>query len=145
MQCAGLKTSNYSLDLNARLPEIEQQAQVQSGCLQVIDALGHVRFVERANRFQFNHDGILDQQVSHILARDDTVVMNRNPLLLQNRQPGLAQFMGQGIFINLLRKTSTEPIHNPKRATDNHSRKPIHTGTIGVNLRTSAAKILYLR
>jgi hypothetical protein len=52
MQCAGLKTADYSLDLDMRPAEIEQQAQVQTGCRQVIGALGHVRFVERANRFQ---------------------------------------------------------------------------------------------
>jgi hypothetical protein len=61
MQCAGLKTADYSLDLDAGLAEIEQQAQMQPGCRQIIDALGHVRFVQRANRFQFNHDGIVDQ------------------------------------------------------------------------------------
>ena len=145
MQCAGLKTADYSLDLDARLPEIEQQAQVQPGCRQVIDALGHVRFVERANRFQFNHDGIVDQQVGYVLAGDDTVIMDGNRLLLQDHQASLAQFMRQGIFINLLRKTGTEPIHDPKRAADNHPRKPIHRNTIGVHLRTSAAKIPYLR
>jgi hypothetical protein len=37
MECAGLKTADYSLDLDARLAEIEQQAQVQPGCRQVID------------------------------------------------------------------------------------------------------------
>jgi hypothetical protein len=61
MQCAGLKTADYSLDLDAGLAEIEQQAQMQPGCRQIIDALGHVRFLQRANRFQFNHDGIVDQ------------------------------------------------------------------------------------
>jgi hypothetical protein len=145
MHCTGLKTADYSLDLDARLAEIEQQAQMQPGCRQVIDALGHVRFVQRANRFQFNHDGILDQQVGHVLARDDTVVMNRNPLLLQDCQPSLAQFMGQRVFVNLLRETGTKLIHHPECAADNDPRKPIHPRNIGVNLRTSAAKTPYLR
>ena len=68
---------------------------MQPRCRKIIDALGHVRFVERANRFQFNQDGILDQQVGHILAGDNTVIMNRNRLLLQDRQASLAQFMSQ--------------------------------------------------
>jgi hypothetical protein len=118
---------------------------VQPGCHQIVDALGDVGFIERMHRFQLNQNGILDQRVGHVLAGDDTVVMNRNSLLLQDGQPGLAHFMRQGIFINLLRKTGTKPIHNPKSAADNDPRKPIHIRNIGVNLRTSAAKIPYLR
>ena len=104
-----------------------------------------MRLVERANRLQFNQDAIANQQVGQILANNDTVVMNSNRLLLQDRQPSLPQFMGQGIFINLLRKTSTQPIHNPECAADNDPRNPIHPRNIGVHLRTSAAKIPYLR
>ena len=95
MQCGGLKIADYSLDFDAGLAKIEQQTQVQAGCLQIIDALGHVRFVERANRFQFNHDGIVSQQVGYVLAGDDTVVMDSNRLLLQDRQASFAQFMGR--------------------------------------------------
>jgi hypothetical protein len=71
--------------------------------------------------------------------------MNSNRLLLQDRQASLAQFMAQGIFINLLRETGTQPIHDPKCAADDDPRKPIHPRNIGVHLRPSAAKIPYLR
>ena len=49
--------------------------------------------------------------------------------------------MGQGILINLLPETGTERIHHLECAADDDPRKPIHPDTIGVYLRTSAAKI----
>ena len=100
-----------------------------------------MRIVQRTNNLQFDQDATANQQVGHILANNDTVVMDHNRLLLQDRQPGLTHFMGQGIFINLLRETGTKPIHNPKSAADNDPRKPIHPRNIGVHLRPSAAKI----
>jgi hypothetical protein len=145
MPCAHSKTADYPLDLNPRLTEIEQQAQVQRCCRQIVDALRHVRLIECANRFQFNQDSIVHQQVGYILAGHDTVVINSNRLLLQDRQPSLTQFMAQGIFINLLDKTGTQPIHDPQCAADDDPRKPIHPRNIGVNLRASAAKTSYLR
>jgi hypothetical protein len=45
--------------------------------------------------------------------------------------------MGQGIFINLLRETGTEPIHDTECAADDDPRETIHPGNIGVDLRTS--------
>jgi hypothetical protein len=105
----------------------------------------HIRLVERANRLQFNQDAIANQQVGHIIANDDTVIMNSDRLLLQDRQTSLAQFMGQAIFTNRLRGTGTQPVPNPECAADNDPRNPIHPRNIGVHLRPSAAKIPYLR
>ncbi len=44
------------------------------GCRQVIDALRHMRFVECANRLEFNQGAIADHRDGHMLANDDTVV-----------------------------------------------------------------------
>jgi hypothetical protein len=144
MQCAGLKTADYSLDLDARLAEIEQQAQVQPGCRQVIDALGMCAL--SSARTAFSSTTMVSSTSKSVNYRRLRYRRNGQQSLAAARPPAsLAQFMGQGIFINLLRETGTEPIHDPKRAADNHPRKATHPGNIGVHLLTSAAKIPYLR
>ena len=43
-----------ALDLDSRLAEIEQQAQLQSGRFQVVEALRHMHVIESFDRLQFD-------------------------------------------------------------------------------------------
>ena len=72
----------------------ERQAHIQPGRRQVIDAWCHIRLVECANRLRFTQDAIAKQQVGRIRVNDDFVVTNSDRSRMQDRQTGLAEFMG---------------------------------------------------
>jgi len=74
----------HALDLQARLAEIEQQAEMQAGCFEVIDTLGAVRLVQCFHGLQLDQKRIVDQQVNEVLADHRTLVGDRDAALLRH-------------------------------------------------------------
>ena len=79
-ECTPMPRSNSKIaddwpHLNPSRTEIGQEAQAQLVRRQVIDALRNRRIVQRTNRRQFNQDATANQQVGHLLANNDSVVM----------------------------------------------------------------------
>ena len=62
MNRADSKFVGNALDLQARLREVQQQAQMQAGRFQVVYALRGARGVQRLAGFQFDDDRSLDDQ-----------------------------------------------------------------------------------
>ena len=81
--------------------------------------------IQRRNRLQFHQHRVLDQQVGCVGADDNPVIMNRDGVLPHNRQTGFAQFVRQGVFINLLKKTNPERTQNDEGAPDDFLRNLI--------------------
>jgi hypothetical protein len=108
----------HSLDFDARLAEIEQQAQAEVTRLEVIDALGSVYAIQRLHNLQFDDNGVLNQHISRIFADNDIVVPDRDPMLLCHAETCLTQLMSKRILVNLLEKAGPERIHNIERASD---------------------------
>jgi hypothetical protein len=76
-------------DLKARLTEVEQQAQVQSGRPRVIQALRQVDIIERLDSLVFHKNLPLDQQMNRVFTHHDTVVGNNNPRCCATTRPAL--------------------------------------------------------
>ena len=83
-----------AFDLQARLAEVKQQAQLQTGRLQIIGALhstpgssvrGHVRVVKCSDGLQLDQKHVVDQQVHEILAYQDDFVVHLGAVLLHSR------------------------------------------------------------
>jgi len=129
------KAVGKTLNFESGPAEVEQQAEAQSGCLQVVDALGGVSAVQRLDGFQFDDDGLLDQQFGRVLPDDNAVVANCNPVLLLDGQAGLAQLVGQCVLVILLEKPGPERIYDLECATDNLLRQSVGSGFICVHLR----------
>ena len=140
---AASKTVGKTLDLEAGLAEVEQQTEPQAGHREVVDALGGVSAVQRLNRFQFDDDSLLDQQIDRVLPDDNAVVVNLNPVLLRDSKTGLAELVGQCVLVNLLEKSGSERINDLECATDNLLRQSIGPDFICVHLRASAVEIPY--
>jgi hypothetical protein len=96
-----LRIIDHPLDLKARIAEIEEQAEPEPGSFEVVDALRAVNRIQRGDRFQFNQNGVLHQQVGRIRTNDDTIMVNCDIVLLLDRQAGFPQFKSQGVFIDL--------------------------------------------
>jgi hypothetical protein len=76
----------HAFDLQARLAEIEQQAELQAGSLEIMGAL-HVT----------NHSHVLDQQVGEVLADDYVIAVHLDATLLHNCAACVTQFTCQPI------------------------------------------------
>ena len=94
---------NQALDLQSWIPEIGQQTQPEARRLQMVHTLSPVDCIQRVDRFQPDQDSILDQQIRPVCAGHHTVIMDRDVVLLRNRQSILAQFISEGILIHFSR------------------------------------------
>jgi len=84
---AASKSVGNALDIKAGLAEVEQQAEVQPGRRQIVEALRGVRVVQDLDRFQFDDDGSLDRQVDIMLPDGNVIICDSVPLLLRDGQP----------------------------------------------------------
>jgi hypothetical protein len=133
------------MDFEARPAEVQQQTQMKASRFQVVYALRGVRRVECLAGFQLDDDCFLNHQIGDIVSDDNAVVVNRDTLLLRDRKPRFAQFMGQGVLVNLLQKPSAKRIQHVKCATNDTLRQRIGPDLICVHQRASAAKSLSVR
>ena len=91
----GSQVQNNALKLQARSPEIEQQAQVSSGRAEVVDALCTMGSVERPHGFQSDQNRVCDQEFDKIFPHQDAFVCDRDCTLLLDGNAGYTQPRGQ--------------------------------------------------
>ena len=70
--------------------------------------------IERLDRFQFDNERPLDQQVDIKRPDDHPIIYNSDPMLLHDVQPTFAQLVHQRVLINLFQKPNAKRIQNPK-------------------------------
>jgi hypothetical protein len=68
--------------------------------------------------FQFDDNGVLDEEVGDVFAADDVLVANGHALLLRDVEAEQAQFSGEGVFADFLQKSGSERIGDFGRGTD---------------------------
>ena len=93
------------LNLDARRTEVGHQTELLSDCPQVVDALRAMRTIERPDGFQFDENGVLDEQVGKVFSEHGSLISDGHSALLFAGKPRFAQFQRQRIFINLFRKS----------------------------------------
>ena len=107
---AASQAVDHTLDLQAWLAEVQQQAERQGGCLEIFDALGatpgssargHVRIVQGLDGVQLDRQCLLDHQVDDVLADQYVVIHDRGTPLLRKGEARLAQLMCQRILVDL--------------------------------------------
>src|SRR5271166_2574821 len=131
------KPIDQTLDLRARVTEIEQQAKPKPGCLQIVKALCGVDRIQRFDRLQFDQDRVLDQQIGCIGANDHAVVMDGHGMLMENRQASLSKLVRQCVLVHLFQEPGAERVRNGESASDNQPRKVIQVSFICVHPRSS--------
>ena len=114
----GSQVQDNALKLQARCPEIEQQAQVPSVRPEVIDALRAMRAVERSHGFQFDEDGVFDQEIYEIFTHQGAFVGDRDSALLFDGEAGHAQLHCQRVFVDLFQEPAAECIRHREGAAD---------------------------
>ena len=77
-----------------------------------------MRAVERSDGFQFDKDGIFDQEIDEIFADQVAFVGDCDAVLLFGGEAGQAQLYCQGVFIDLLQEAGAESIGHREGATD---------------------------
>lgn len=102
------KVQNDAADFETCGAEVHQQAEMQPGRTQVIQALQAMRAAEQLHGFKFDQDRVLHQQIGEVIAHRESVIENGNSMLLLGNQAGFAQFVRQRIFINFLQESAAK-------------------------------------
>jgi hypothetical protein len=127
-----------AFNLQTRFAEIQEQAELETGCLEVVQALRMVRFLKRPGDLQFDYEPIFNQHVGEILANDDAVVTDPDRVLLGNTQTSLPNFVRQRVLIDLLKESGTQRVEHGKRTANDGPRQSINFILICVHSRGSA-------
>jgi len=99
-----IKIVNNSFYLYLRCSEINEQTQLEPGCLEIMDTLRSVNIFYIFNGFQFHNNTFFYKQICNILPYRDLIIIDWYGLLLLYFKTLLSKFMGKGILINFLKK-----------------------------------------
>jgi hypothetical protein len=78
---------NDTFDLQACWAEIRQQAKMQAGCLQVVQALRATDIVQCFARPEFVKRRVLYRQVGRVLANDDAIIPDKTSYWYATARP----------------------------------------------------------
>jgi hypothetical protein len=117
----GSQAVHHALDLQTRVAEVDQSAELQACCLEIVDALQAMRLVQCVDGFEFGQNCIFGQQVYEIIGDHRPVVCGSSNTLLGNGESCLTQFMRRRIFIDLFQKPGPECIEHIEGAADDNS------------------------
>ena len=78
-----------------------------------------MNIVQRFNRFQLNEYTVFDQEIGHIFPDDDSIILNREPMLLGDQEAGFVQFMSESVFVDFLKKAATQAVAHFVGTSDN--------------------------
>jgi hypothetical protein len=106
----GSQAPHQAFDFQAWIAEVQQQAEIQAGGLEIIDALKAMGLVQRFDGLQCNQNRVVHPQVYEILADHRILVSDGGTVLLRDREPRLAQFKHHGILIDLFEEPGPERV-----------------------------------
>lgn len=102
-----------------RHTEIYQETYFKPGCGKIIEALGHVDFIEEFHRLQFEKNCMFNENIGNILTYHNTVIVYFDFMLLVNVQSAFPHFMSQCIFIYFFKESTPETIAYSKCTSNN--------------------------
>ncbi|CAD78023.1 hypothetical protein RB13247 [Rhodopirellula baltica SH 1] len=101
--------------------KIDEQPNIQIHQTQIRQSLRFVDGMDLSLRFQFNDHQLFHQEISTKSTRFvQIVVLNRDRLLLHDRQTSLPKFVCQTTSINMLQEPRTESAMNFDRGTNDY-------------------------
>jgi hypothetical protein len=119
-----------ALPMEFRALKVNQKRDLQTGGLQVIDALRHVFRGETFSALELYDDLILNQEIGQILADDPALVGNPQGSLWSNTEAAAPKLVHQRTFINLFDKSAAQSIRDLEGAAQDS-----FCDFIGVHLR----------
>jgi hypothetical protein len=96
--------------LIARLAEIKQQTESQTGRFQIIGALHSISVVQRSDGLQLDQTHVVDQRVHEILTYQDAFLVHLGAVLLHSREAGGTDFICQRVLIDLFQEPALKRI-----------------------------------
>ena len=79
--------ASEAFEFKARVAEVDEQSDVDTGCVQVVDDLGLVLREQGFDGFEFNDNLLFYEQVGDKISNGLTTKMHRNRFLGFHRQP----------------------------------------------------------
>jgi hypothetical protein len=100
------------------LPEIQQKADLDSRCLQIVQQLALVFFPQGLRRLEFDDYCVFHEQVGAIFSRQLALVPDSNGLLTLNVQSGVREFSDKRVLVDPLEKSVPERVVHLKIPLD---------------------------
>ena len=113
-----LEIPNNSFDFRLRLTEVDEQANVHPGGLQVVQALRRMHVIQSFCHFEFDQNCRFDKQIGGEFTDDHTVIPYLNRVLLANLEARLAELVSQSVLVDLFEKTGAEFVGDPVDTPD---------------------------
>ena len=133
-----LRTSErYPPNLDPRVAEIDQQAEPQASCLEVVEALSQVNIIYDASMLEFHEDTEFDEKIGYIFADDDAIVSDGDRMLLCYGEASFAQFVRASVFVDLFKEPAAKAIAHSKCAADDLLRYLIWISRVCTHLSSS--------
>ena len=101
------------------LAKVEKQPNFHFCCFEIIDELQFMFFNNRLRSFQFQHDKVVDHNVSKVVAYFITLVVNFDWKLTSQLEAIRDEFLHHRPFIYLLQKTVTQGVIHLIETSDN--------------------------
>ncbi len=114
----GLESIHNPLHLKPWLPEVNDQANAQLRCPQIVQALGTMNRLNGAGRLQLHHYAVLDQQIRREVTHDSTFVRHPHMVLLLNLDARSPELHRECILIDLLQEPDAQGIADLERTAD---------------------------
>ena len=114
----GSECINNPLYLKPWLPEVNDQANTQVRCPQIVQALGTMNRLDGARCLQLHHYTVLDQQIRRVVTHDNTFLGHLHVVLLLNFETCPPKLHRQCILIDFLQEPNSQGIADLERTTD---------------------------
>jgi hypothetical protein len=99
-----------------------------------------MRIIQCSGSLQFDQKRLLDHQIDDVFTNRHAIINDGETMLLRDSQSGLAQLMGQGIFIDFLQKPNPERIEHGKRTAYDPPRQVIQPVFIRYYVATATTR-----
>lgn len=115
----------------AGVAEIDQEANGDAGCVQVVDDLGLVFGGDGFDRFEFDQDFSLDEEVGVKIPHDLRAEADLNRFLPLGGETRFREGNVEGFFVNRLQKSRPQLVDHLKATADDLPGK-LHMEALGI-------------
>jgi hypothetical protein len=108
---------DYSLPFDGWLLEVDEQAEVELGDTEVVQALGEVLVAEAVRAFEFDDDGVFDEDVGVVVADAGSFVGDGEGGLA-GREVLEVEFAEEGAFVDFFEEADAEGVGDFEEGAD---------------------------
>ena len=83
------------------MSKVQQKADAQARCLEVVHALSHMHFIQGPHSLQFHQDTIINEKIGRVFSNHNPIIGHRHHMLLRDLDVCLPKLMQLIIALRL--------------------------------------------